>query len=235
MRNRRDGDGRGPGGVKGSEVAKEMRCGLAQVARRREVHAARPLAETIRAKTQPGFTLMGLGGVEANRRERRIMGCQPSGRQRPIFGIAALVHDRMAENIFRHGPCDAAGAQQGHFTVEAGQDGRFEAHLGCAPINHRVDPALEVGEHMVRERGADMAGPVRRRRGDRAPQRPDQGMRHRMRRTAEGHARKTRRHQFGHGAIWRARNNQRQRPRPERRRQFQGRNIEDAFALRIRQ
>ena len=60
-------------------------------------------------------------------------------------------------------------------------------------IEHRVDPPVQVREHVLRGRRAHMAEPVRTRRRDRHPSGSQQRPRHRVRRHAHAHPRTPRR------------------------------------------
>ena len=67
-------------------------------------------------------------------------------------------------------------------------NGQFHADRAGAAIEHGVDPAFEVGQHMGGGRGADMAGQIGRGRRDRAAGRRNHAARQGVGRDAQGHA-----------------------------------------------
>ncbi len=116
--------------------------------------------------------------------------------------------------------------------AEAGDDGRFHADGAGAAVEHHVDAAAQVGQHMRGAGRRDMAGAVGRGRHHRAAEGRDQRQRHRMGRHPHGDAVEPGQRQVGHAAIRLFRQHQRQRAGPERLRQRLGGGVEHGNAAR---
>jgi hypothetical protein len=112
-------------------------------------------------------------------------------------------------------PRDAAGPQQHRRAAEAGDDGRFDAHVGRSPVHHGVDAPVEVGDDMGGGGRADMAGAVGGGRGDRAAGGGEQRLRHRVARHAQAHCLKAGAGEVGDVSARGGGHDQRQRSGPE--------------------
>ena len=108
----------------------------------------------------------------------------------------------------------AAGAQQRRL-AEAGNDRRLDADRAGPGVDHHVDAAAQIGEHMRRRGRRNMAGPVGRRRHHR----PAEGRQQRVR---------------GRGAPARARRWCRARRAPDRRRRSPAASAAPASAVPAR-
>ena len=107
------------------------------------------------------------------------IGAPGSGRR-----IVELAADHRVDCLARH----AARPQQADGPVEAGHDGRFDADLRRAAIEHRIDSAVEISQHMIGISRADPPRSVGRRSGDWPTDLRQQPARERMGRYAQADA-----------------------------------------------
>ena len=112
-----------------------------------------------------------------------------------------------------------AARPQQHRLAEASDDGGFDADRRRAAVDNEIDPAAQIGKHMGRRRWRDVAGAVGRWRNDRLAEFLQKVLRHRVARHAHRDAVEARRRQLGHRAVRGLRQHERQRTRPERRRE----------------
>jgi len=94
---------------------------------------------------------------------------------------------------------------------------RLNSYARRSPIQHRIDPTIQILEHMRRCSRTGSPKPIRTRSCHRHSRPPNQLQRHRMRRHPHTHQRPSRRHRIRHRRS--PRQQQRQRPRPESRHQ----------------
>ena len=149
------------------------------------------------------------------------------GRQRDVVDVGASpVRRRRAaaeqSSIAVRASRPAAAAR----LAAAGDDGGFHADRCRPAVDHQIDAAREIGEHMRGRRGRDMAGAIGRRRDDRPFESRKNGLRHRMIRHADGDGVKAGGGKLGDRAIVALWQHQRQRPRPECGRELRGRSVE---------
>ncbi len=87
-----------------------------------------------------------IGTHEANRSIRSVVRCQhPCG-----SGLArSPVHNWLAQHSLQRLDRNPTWPQEHHLLANELHDGRLHAYSGAASINHRVNAALEVGQHMV--------------------------------------------------------------------------------------
>ncbi len=127
-----------------------------------------------------------------------------------------------------------AGPQQSRL-ADARHDGGFDADGAGAAVDHQVDAAAQVGQHMGGVGRRHMAGTVGRGRHHRPAEGLEQGRRYPVRRNPHRDAVEPGQRQIGHAAVRPFRQHQGQRARPERRRQPHGGVVENGEALGCRQ
>ena len=104
-----------------------------------------------------------------------------------------------------------------------------------AAVDDQVDAAAQIGEHVLRGGRRDVAGAVGRGRDHRPAEGGEDVARDRMIRHAHRDAVEAGGGEVGDRAVCRLRQHQRQRPRPERRREPLGRGVEARELPRRRQ
>ena len=174
--------------IERAQVREQVGGRLDQVAARRQVEDLRRIGGARRQHRAEGEQrLAGLNpvGVEAQAGARRIVRGELARRHR---GDAVLdragalrrgLRQRVAERRFDLCPRQAARPQQDR-PVEAGHDGGFDADRGRPAVDDEVDAAAQIGQHMRRGGGRDMAGAVRRRRHHRLAEGRQNGARDRV-------------------------------------------------------
>ena len=135
---------------------------------------------------------------------------------RALHGDDGDVGDDRAELFDR----DAAGASHGRRGHSAVDDRRLDTDVGGPAVDHQVDRAVEIGEHMGGGGRAGAREPIGARCRHRHADRHQQCHGHRMRRHPHGDRRQPCGHDAGH--LGRFEDDERERARPERPRQGLG-------------
>lgn len=164
-------------------------------------------------KDEPGARRV-MAQAHTGRRQRLArLGFRGQGRAETFYGAAS----GFANVVGR----DCAGAINHHGTLAGIEDRRFDAMLGGTGIEHGIDAAIEILEHVRGGGGTGVAEEVRAGRGHGYAGLVDELESNRMR----GHAHTHQRTAGGNGLgnLWAARKQQRERTRPEGFHQLVGR------------
>ena len=224
-----DGDGMNVGAIEQAQHAEQIGSGLGKLTARAEVGRDTGLPAPTRSEAQPGLAGFCIFGIEPDMGPGGVMGREHAGCHRLVAGALRPLGERKAEHVLDHVPRQAAGTQHRHAIAEAGQDGRFDADLGGAPIHDGIDAAIEIGSDMGGHGGTDMTGAIGRGRGDRPADGLEHGMGHGMIGHAQSDAVEPGGRDLADRAARRLRHHQSQWSRPERQRQAFGRRREDAL------
>ena len=172
-----------------------------------------PLAGN-RPEREQGFAGRHALRIEPQRRARRVMRGEHSGRERRVIGRGGGIGERAPQRALDRLARHAAGPQQ-HRRAEAGDDGGFDADPRRAAVDDEIDAAAQIGEH-VRRRASARHG-----RSDwpTAPRSACRTSEKLLRHVVIGNAHRdgveARGRELGDGAAGGLRQHQRQRSRPE--------------------
>ena len=122
-------------------------------------------------------------------------------------------HVHMPQYAFEHVLRDSAGTQDARRTARHVQDSGFHADIAAAAVKNQRDAPVHIHQHMMRRGRAGLAGAIRAGGGNRQLAGAQERRRNRVRRHPHGDGRQTGGNFIRNGGL--ARQNQRQRPRPE--------------------
>ena len=146
---------RRPGGIERAQMREQIRGGLDQIARRRQIEGALRAGGAAGPKASsasPGRTPT---RIEPQRRPRRIVRGEHAGRERRVVGCAGSGAPRARGRARARSP-RAAGRRAAAASALPRHDTIVELHAdaGGSAVDDQVDAAVEIGAHMLRESSA---------------------------------------------------------------------------------